>query len=331
VSASRPDLSVVVVTHNGREMALRTLRSGRAALGSIRAEWIVADSDSSDGTPGAIEAEFAEVEVLRVANRGFAAGNNAGIARARGRYVLLLNPDVEVREGTFADLIKALDERPDVGIASVVQRGAGGELQFSMRRFPSPARDLGESLGAARWPLLRSLQELDVRAGHYLGEASPDWIVGAFLCARAEAIAAIGPMDDRFFLYSEEIDWCLRARKAGWDVRHIPAMTVTHHAGRRDGGDLMAQLAHSRMLFARKHHGRLGAEGIRWALAAGYLVRIAARLPLALSRPKARREIAANRGALSVLFGLSGPPLSAAPIVAEASPPAPRRQEAMTR
>ena len=113
-------------------------------------------------------------------------------------------------------------------------------------------------------------------------------MVGAFLCARAEAIASVGPMDERFFLYSEEIDWCLRARQAGWDVRHLPVMTVTHHAGRRDRGDLMAQLAHSRSLFARKHHGCFGALGIHAALALGHLLRIAARLPLAPFKSSAR-------------------------------------------
>lgn len=320
MSSERPDLSVVIVTHNGRELALRTLRSARAALGALRAEWIVADSASADGTPEAIEREFADVAVLRVPNRGFAAGNNAGIERARGRYVLLLNPDVEIREGTFAELLEALDRRPEVGIASVVQRGAGGELQFSMRRFPSPMRDLGESLGAARWPLGRSLQELDVRAERYAEETSPDWVVGAFLCARAEAIASIGPMDERFFLYSEEIDWCLRARAAGWDVRHLPLMAVTHHAGRRDGGDLMPQLAHSRMLFARKHRGRIDREGIRWALALGYLVRILAKLPGALRHSRPQAEIRANGRSLCVLFGLSEPPLRAVP--ADARPAA---------
>lgn len=313
VSAGRLDLSVVIVTFNGREMALKTLRSARAALGDLRAEWIVADSESVDGTPEAIETEFADVEVLRVPNRGFAAGNNAGIARARGRYLLLLNPDVEVREGSFADLLAALDSRPDVGIASVPQRGSDGELQFSMRRFPSPARDLGESLFAARWPVLRSLQELDLDRERYGRESSADWVVGAFLCARAEAVTSIGPMDDRFFLYSEEIDWCLRARQAGWDVRHLPVMTVTHHAGRRDRGDLMAQLAHSRTLFAKKHYGRGRELGIRAALAVGHLVRIAVRLPAGLVDRVARQRIAAEAGALRVLLGLGEPPLRAAP------------------
>jgi GT2 family glycosyltransferase len=311
VSPARPDLSVVVVTHNGCELALRTLRSARASLGRARAQWVVVDSASSDGTPEAIEREFGDVEVLRVANRGFAAGNNAGIARARGRYVLLLNPDVEVRAGTLGDLVAALDSRPDVGIASVVQLDGRGDLQFSMRRFPSPLRDLGESLFAARWPLLRMVQELEVRSERYRREASPDWVVGAFLCVRAETISGIGPMDERFFLYSEEIDWCLRARRAGWDVRHLPLMTVTHHAGRRDRGDLMAQLAHSRSLFARKHHGWLGALGIRAALALGHLLRLAALALPAVLDTASRRRLGAERRALAVLLGFARPPLSA--------------------
>jgi N-acetylglucosaminyl-diphospho-decaprenol L-rhamnosyltransferase len=320
VSEHRPDLSVVIVTHNGREMALRTLRSAQASLGGLQAEWIVTDSASTDGTPEAIEREFGDVEVLRVPNRGFAAGNNIGIAWAQGRYVLLLNPDVEVLEGSFAELVAALDSRPDVGIASVVQRGADGGLQFSMRRFPSPGRDLGESLFAARWPVFKSMQELEVRPGRYRLEISADWVVGAFLCARAEAIASIGPMDERFFLYSEEIDWCLRAHQAGWDVRHLPVMTVTHHAGRRDRGDLMAQLAHSRSLFAHKHHGTLGTLGIRAALALGHILRIALRAPQALFKATARERAGAEARALRVLVGLGQPPLRAEPPAGSATP-----------
>src|SRR5258707_14335814 len=120
------------------------------------------------------------------------------------------------------------------------------------------------------------MQELGTQPGLYGREVSADWMVGAFLCARAEAIAAIGPMDERFFLYSEEIDWCLRAHQAGWDVRHLPAMTVTHHAGRRDRGDLMAQLARSRSLLANKPHATLRALGIHAALAVRHILRSAA-------------------------------------------------------
>ena len=98
----RPDLSVIVVTHNGREMALRTLRSALAAAGPLPIEWLVVDAGSADGTPDAIERELAQVQVLRRENRGFAASNNVALTRAKGRYVLLLNPDVEIRSGTLS-------------------------------------------------------------------------------------------------------------------------------------------------------------------------------------------------------------------------------------
>lgn len=302
------DLSVVMVTHNGRDLALATLRSAVAATGALSVEWIVVDSASTDGTPEAIQAAFSDVRVLCRPNRGFAAGNNAGLREARGRYVLLLNPDVEVRAGALDRLVAAMDARPEVGLASVVQRGPDDRLQPSIRRFPTAGRDLGEALFAARWPMLRTLQELETRPGAYAREHSVDWLVGAFLVARRDAIAEVGPMDERFFLYSEEVDWCYRFRRAGWDVRHLPVMTVTHHAGRRDGGDLMAQLSHSRLLFAGKHLGRVERIGIRWALGLGHALRVLVFGPPAVVRPWLRPRLRAELAGLSVTLGLTGPP-----------------------
>src|SRR5689334_13844300 len=119
--SSRPDLSVIVVTHNGRGKAMDTLASAQAAQGWIDAEWFVVDSGSTDGTPDAIERTFPTVRVLRRENRGFAAGNNVGLELARGRYVLLLNPDVEFAHGNLGELVAAMDARPETGIASVIQ------------------------------------------------------------------------------------------------------------------------------------------------------------------------------------------------------------------
>lgn len=306
--AQVPDLSIVVVTHNGRELALATLRSARSAAVGIGVEWLVVDSGSTDATPDAIEETYPDVAVVRAENRGFAAANNVGIKRARGRYILLLNPDVEVASGTFADLVEAMDRRPRVGVASVIQRGAAGELQHSIRRFPSVGRDLGEALFAARWPVLKTLQELETRPSAYETERSVDWVVGAFLIARSTAVAQVGLMDDRFFLYSEEIDWCYRFAGAGWDVHHLPVMSIIHHAGRRDGGDLMAQLAYSRKLFAHKHFGAFKSRGIRAALTVGHLVRMLALAPLAIRRRTLRTRLNAEGRALAVQIGLAGPP-----------------------
>jgi N-acetylglucosaminyl-diphospho-decaprenol L-rhamnosyltransferase len=307
--AQQPDLSVIVVTHNGREMALTTLRSAIGAAGTASIEWLVVDAGSSDGTPEAIEREFEQVRVLKRDNRGFAASNNVGLGLARGRYVLLLNPDVEIRSGSLGELVTAMDERPGVGMASVVQRGSDGELQTSIRRFPSPLRSFGESLFAAYWPVFRTAQELETRPERYRHEDRADWLVGAFLIARREAVEAVGPLDERFFLYSEEIDWCYRFWQAGWPVVHLPTMAITHHAGKRSRGDLMAQLSHSRLLFADKHYGSARRVGIRAALALGHLVRIAVFALPALLRPSARERVRAERAGLRVILGISRPPL----------------------
>jgi GT2 family glycosyltransferase len=304
-----PDLSVIVVTHNGREMALTTLRSALAAVGEASVEWLVVDAGSSDGTPDAIERELEQVLVFRAGNRGFAASNNVALAKAQGRYLLLLNPDVEICSGTLAELVAAMDARPWLGLASVVQRGTEGELQPSIRRFPSPLRSLGEALFAARWPVLRTYQELETRTGRYEREGHADWLVGAFMITRREAVSDVGPLDERFFLYSEEIDWCYRFWQAGWPVAHLPVMTITHHSGGRSRGDLMAQLSHSRLLFAAKHYGPAKRGGIRAALALGHAIRIAVFAPAALRRPAARDRVHAERAGLRVVLGRAAPPL----------------------
>ena len=305
----RPDLSIIVVTHNGREMALTTLRSALAAVGEASVEWLVVDAGSTDGTPEAIEREFSQVRIFRRDNQGFAASNNVALNEAQGRYVLLLNPDVEIRSGSFGDLLEAMDARPELGMASVIQRGTDGELQPSIRRFPSPLRSLGEALFAAHWPVLRTFQELETSPRRYQREGPADWLVGAFLIARREALRAVGPMDERFFLYSEEIDWCYRFWQAGWPIAHLPVMVVTHHSGDAKRGDLMAQLSHSRLLFAAKHYGVARSGGIRAGLALEHAIRIVVFAAAALLRPAQLERVRAERAALRVTLGLSAPPL----------------------
>jgi GT2 family glycosyltransferase len=302
-----PDLSVIVVTHNGREMALTTLRSARANVGDISCEWLVVDSGSTDGTPDAIEQTFEEVRVFRRPNHGFAAGNNVALLHASGRYVLLLNPDVEVERGTLADLVAALDERPWVGVASVLQLGTHGQVLPSIRRYPTPARDFGEALGAARLPFLRRFSEIDAGLERYSDERSVDWMVGAFLCARREAIDEVGPLDQGFFLYCEETDWCLRFRASGWDVRHIPVMTITHHEGDSTAPPAVAQLGYSRRRYAYKHYAWPTALAIHAALVFNHALRLVVLAPAAALKPALRRRVHAEAFGLAILCGASPP------------------------
>jgi N-acetylglucosaminyl-diphospho-decaprenol L-rhamnosyltransferase len=312
----QPDLSIVVVAHNGRDRVLQTVVSALAAAGAIELELLVVDNGSTDGTPDALERLEGPVRVMRNANTGFAAGNNVALPHARGRYVLLLNPDVDVVEGSFEDLVEAMDERPEVGAASVIQRSPSGALLHTINRFPSPLRDLGEAVFAQRLGLTERLQQAVTAPEEYAREREADWLVGAFLIVRAQALAEVGPLDERFFLYSEETDWCLRIWRSGWQVRHLPVMTIVHHEGGYTRPELAAQLTHSKLLFARKHTGRASVAVTRSALALRHAIRLALAGLAALLRPHARRRAACERRALAVALGLSGPPF-------EASRPAP--------
>jgi GT2 family glycosyltransferase len=309
----QPDLSVVIVTHNGREMALQTIRSARRTVERADVEWLVVDCGSTDGTAEAIDAEWSDITTLRRPNIGFAAGNNVALPRASGRYVLLLNPDIEVRWGTFDSLIEAMDRRPEVGAASVYQLAPDGSLLPSIRRFPSVGRKLGEAFFAERWPVARQWQEAETRPRVYSTERSADWLVGAFLIVRSEVLARVGWLDERFFLYSEEADWCFRIRASGWDVRHIPVMAITHFGAARTRPELMAQLSHSKVLFAKKHFGRLRAFGVRAALALGHLLRLVVVGPIAAVRSGARTRVRGEATALRVTLGLMAPPFRREP------------------
>jgi N-acetylglucosaminyl-diphospho-decaprenol L-rhamnosyltransferase len=292
------DLSVIVVTHDGREMALRTLRSVQSATGGLDCEWIVVDSGSRDGTPDAIAAAFPDVWLERRANIGFAASNNVGLKLATGRHVLFLNPDVEIVDGDLAALVTELERRPATGAASVIQVDGDGHLLPSMLRFPTPLRQAAEALLPPRVRPAR-LDEPVAPGPVYEKEQTADWLTGAFLLVRGEAVRAAGGMDERFFLYSEETDLCLRLHRAGWEVRHLPVMTIRHHGGTSQTPFLAAQLCRSKLLYAAKHYGRLGRAATRVSLVTGHAMRLAMAATLRW-RPEARRRLAAERAALIV-------------------------------
>jgi GT2 family glycosyltransferase len=276
-------------------------------------QWIVVDSGSTDGTPEQIEAAHPAITVLRERNIGFAAANNRAMEIARGRYVLLLNPDVETTSGTLDDLVAKLDARPEIGVASVIQNTPIGRLESSIRRFPSPWLAFGEAIATSRIAPLRRWREEESRAGRYRREVSVDWLVGAFLIVRREALREVGALDERFFLYSEETDWCYRFRHAGWQIVHLPLMEVTHHTSRAPRPDLNAQLSYAKILFAQKHYGRARAGAIRAALVMRHSIRTGALSALAVAQPRRSARALAERRALALTLGLTQPPFAQAP------------------
>jgi GT2 family glycosyltransferase len=303
------DLAIVIVSTNEARWLPPCLSTVREHAGSIELDVVVADNESTDGTPELVERDFPWARVVTCPNRGFSHANNRGVMTTDARYVLFLNPDTEIVEGTFEDLVRALDERPDVGAVGVRQVTADGVLFPTVRRFPNALRLLGDALGVERLPRRPHwLGERELDLARYEQEIPCDWTSGSFLLVRREALESAGYLDERFFIFSEETDLCLRIKRAGWDVRHLPTMTIVHHAEKAGiNPKLTAQDAFTRLQYARKNYSPAHRAVYVGVLVARYVARL---LPVgAHGRPRAE----AARRALRVVFRRDEPPFGPPP------------------
>jgi GT2 family glycosyltransferase len=198
-----------------------------------------------------------------------------------------------------------------VGLAGVIQLTPEGEIYPTIRYFPNALRALGQALGSEKLPFRTTmLCERDLDIERYGEVVECDWTSGSFMLARREALESAGFLDERFFIYSEEPDLCLRMKRAGWRVQHVPEMTIVHYAGK--GGmrpKMWAQDAYTRMQHARKHFSPIHRGAYAAALALGYAARALA--PVSDPSRDGRREAA--RAALRVMVGLEGPPFGEPP------------------
>jgi GT2 family glycosyltransferase len=307
------DLAIIIVSTNEARWLRPCLTTIFGRAGNIRLDVVVADNQSTDGTADLVESEFPDARVVVCENRGFAHANNRGWLTTNARYALFLNPDTEILAGTFEELVAALDERPGVGLAGVKQVTADGELFPTIRRFPNALRAYCEALASERWPVRRSWTgERELQMELYEQECECDWTSGSFMIARREALMSGGLMDERFFIYGEEPDLCLRLKRAGWTVVHLPLMTILHHADKAGiKPKMVSQDTYARMQHARKHFGASHRAAYGAAIAMRYGLRFAT-----AHGPDASLRRAAARQALRTLTGRESPPFGAPPPVA---------------
>ena len=269
------DLSVIVVSHNSRRWLRPALSSVYEHAGQIDLDVILVDN-GNDGSAEYVTEIFPAVRTVSCTNHGFGHANNRGLEIADARYVLFLNPDTEILTGQLSELISALDRRPDVAIAGARQVGPDDRLCPTIRRFPSFTNTIAEAIGIERIPIARRVlgeRELDPR--QYDLERACDWTPGSFMLTRTEALARTGGFDERFFLFSEETDLCWRLRHDGWQVIHMPSITIRHDESEgQENSRLEAQGAYARVQFARKHFSRTGALRYRMALGFRYALRL---------------------------------------------------------
>ena len=305
-----PDLSVIIVNWNVRDLLRRCLHSILASLPACQLEIIVVDNGSTDGSPEMVRTEFPQVHLMaNPDNRGFTAANNQGLAVARGRYVLLLNPDTEVVGDALETLVAFADAHPDVGVVGPQLLNPDGTVQSSRRRFPTLATALLESTWLQPYAPRRLLARYYVLDRPDDEVQDVDWVTGAALMARREAVEQVGPLDEGFFMYSEELDWCRRFRAAGWQVVYLPTARVIHYEGKSSEQVLPARHIHfqtSKIRYFRKYHGPAAAEVLRLVLLSNYLWQIGvegAKWLLGHKRPLRAERIAAYRQVVQSLVG----------------------------
>jgi GT2 family glycosyltransferase len=308
------DLAVVIVSYEDADWLTPCLQTLYRQAGSARLDVVVVDNNPADGTRALVEERFPQARVITCPNRGFAHANNRGLLTTSAPYVLLLNPDTEIVDGTFSELLEALDRRPDVGLAGVRHLTTDRSLYPSKRRFPSALHAFSDALSIERWPLRpRWLGERDLEFDRYDLEADCDWTTGAFMLVRREALLSAGLLDERFFLYCEEADLCLRIKRAGWQVRHLPTMTIVHHIDKR-GYDprIDAQQAFARRQYAHKNFSWPHRLLFLTALALRHAIRTT---PLVRGKDAAVRRASA-RWSLWAAAGRCPPPLQPPPATA---------------
>jgi hypothetical protein len=289
------DVSAVIVSWNTRKYLETCLQSLNASAPPPTLEIIVVDNNSSDGSTEMVKQSFPKVKLLRNSlNRGFAAANNQGILASSGRYVCLANSDVRALPGCLDALVAFMDAHPEVGIAGPRILNGDLTLQSSCRRFPSLWNNFCEAFALPRlFPKSRFFAGEHMFFFKHDQMIFPDVLVGCFLIARKEAVKDFGLMDESFFMYAEDIDWCLRCWQAGWKIAFFPGAEAVHYGGGSSGNDpvrFAVALQRARQQFWEKHYSAAAKLGLAWLLALENSMRWLANALLAVLKMKPRAD-----------------------------------------
>ncbi len=241
-----PRLSIIIVTYNSAGHIDACLRSLVEQRPKVEHEILVVDNASKDGTASAIRARWTAVRVIDAGeNLGFAGANNLGIRQSFGALVLLLNPDTKVAPGAVDALVGAIDRRPDVGVVGPRLVDADGRVELSWGNMVSPFAEFRQKL------MKRSAESLSRR------EREVDWVSGACLLVRRDPAEEVGLLDERYFMYLEDVDFCAAVRGRGWKVLFTPTAEVVHLRGQsRATASAATEQAYrrSQLAFYEKHH-----------------------------------------------------------------------------
>ncbi|MBZ0275463.1 MAG: glycosyltransferase family 2 protein [Anaerolineae bacterium] len=294
------DVSILVVNWNTRDLLARCLRAIQDTVKQVAYEVIVVDNHSNDGSQEMVKRDFPQVRLIEnQENVGFARANNQAMEAAHGRYMLLLNSDAFLGEGALDVMTAFMDSHPDAGMASCKLVYEDGSLQRSCATFPTLMTEFYIALGLDKlFPHSKTFGRYLMTDWNYDDTRPVEVIMGAFMLVRATAIEEVGMMDEGFFMYSEEVDWCYRFEDAGWKVYFHPDVQAIHIWGgssRAVKVETLIRLYRSRVQFFRKHYGHSDAWLYKGILIFNALVRVVPGALYYLTRgtPEARQKHAA--------------------------------------
>ncbi len=248
-------LSIIIVSYNTKEYLLPCLKSIFEKDDGIFQEVIVVDNGSRDGSGEEVKEKFPFIHLIEnKKNLGFAKAANQGLQKASGRYLLLINPDAQVKRGAIEQFVSFMESHPEAGVAGGQLLNSDGSRQNSIANFPSLTTELlNKSL--LRWLFPKRFPG---KERNDLKPIEVDSVIGACMLVRREAVDQVGLLDEDYFLFLEETDWCFRMKRGGWKIYHIPQAEIIHFQGKSAGKETaLAKIEYyrSRYLFFKKHRG----------------------------------------------------------------------------
>ncbi len=265
-------LSIVIVSYNVREFLEQALVSIHKAVNNLSHEIFVVDNASSDGSADWVAKQFPNVKLIRnEQNVGFARANNQAIARSSGSFVCLINPDTIVQEDTFSRIIEYFAAHPQAGAVGCKILNPDGSLQLACRRsYPTPWVAFTKIVGlAALFPKSKLFGKYNLTFLDPGQTSEVEAISGSFMMVRREVIERVGALDEAFFMYGEDLDWCYRIRKGGWKIYYLPDTQIIHFKGessKRSPFEQRRLFYEAMRLFVQKHFGRGKALVPSWLL-----------------------------------------------------------------
>ncbi|MEZ4747634.1 MAG: glycosyltransferase family 2 protein [Calditrichia bacterium] len=298
------DISIIIVNWNTKSFLLQCLASIQDDLKNYQHEIFVVDNASTDGSVCAVKNRYPQVKVLELSeNHGFSYANNIALQQCRGKYVCLMNPDIQLIEPIFPNLFEWMENHPETGICAPRVLNADNATQKSIRKFPNNVNIFARAIGLDRF-----FQKTMFYNMHHA--QTVDIIHGCFWLIRHTAIKIVGGLDERFFLYAEDLDWCKRFHTAGYVLMYLPYVRIIHYGGaasRSAPTKYFLQQFRSSLLYLQKHGNKFIVNWFLMVNLFGFLVKLIGHslvfLFLRLKASESRQKIHNNLAGLCwVLF-----------------------------